>query len=48
VAHPDRAAGHVHHRLSAKRYRSAPIIIAVHSAQSVVLLGPTLSLVLEG
>ena len=31
-----------------KRYRSAWIGIAVHSAQSVVLLGLTLSLVLKG
>jgi membrane protease YdiL (CAAX protease family) len=32
----------------AKRYRSALIGIAVHSAQSIVLLGVVLSLVLKG
>jgi hypothetical protein len=31
-----------------KRYRSALIGIAVHSAQSIVLLGIVLSLVLKG
>ena len=43
VGDSDHAAGHVHPVVSPKRYRSALIGIAVHSAQSVVVLGLVLA-----